>query len=66
MGTLSKMDRRSRALRQAAAARKREWYAKPWCTWRRSRSVVQDVKFTHGVLLMYGRSGEPFDPFWWA
>lgn len=67
MGALSKMDRRSRAQWQAAAARKREWYAKPRTPGRfRSRSVVRDVKFAHGVLLRYARTGEPFDPYWWA
>jgi hypothetical protein len=67
MAPLSTMDRQSRAQWQAAAARNREWYAKPRTPGRfRSRSVVRDVKFAHGVLLGYARSGEPFDPYWWA
>ena len=67
MGRLSQMDRCSRAQWQAAAARKREWYAKPRTPGRfRSRSVVRDVRFSHGVLLSYARAGKPFDPFWWA
>lgn len=66
MSTLSKMDRCSRAQWRAAAARKREWYARGCSPWPRSRSVVRDVRFSHGVLLSYARAGKPFDPYWWA
>ena len=66
MQALSTMDRCSRARGQAAAARKREWYARGSSPWPRSRSVVKDVKFSHSVLLRYARSGKPFDPYWWA
>lgn len=67
MGGLSQMDRCSRAQWQAAATRKREWYARGGgYGWPRSRSVVREVRFSHGVLLSYARSGETFDPFWWA
>lgn len=64
---LSEMDRASRVMWQAAAARKRQWFASgslPY--WSRSRSVVRDVQFAHGVLLKYARDGKKFDPFWWA
>lgn len=57
----SKMDRSSRALWQAAAARKREWFV-----FKRSASVVADVKFTHRCLLDLARRGVKFDPCWWA
>jgi hypothetical protein len=63
---LSAMDRQSRAQWQEAAARKRQWYAKPGFTFKRSASVVQDVRFGHGVLLMYARRGDAFDQDWWA
>lgn len=66
MSPLSKMDRCSRAQWQAAAARKREWYAKPGFLFKRSSGVVAEVRFTHGVLLCYARTGQPFDPYWWA
>lgn len=63
---MTRMDRKSRALWQAAAARTRQWYAAPGFATLRSRSVVQDVKFAHSCLLKYARSGEPWDPFWWT
>lgn len=67
MQALSMMDRRSRAQWQAAAARKPEWFARPGIPgWRRSSGVIASTRFTHGVLLTYARSGEPFDPYWWA
>lgn len=67
MSTLSKMDRCSRARWQAAAARKRQWYARPGIPgWRRSSGVIASTRFTHGVLLRYARTGKPFDPYWWA
>lgn len=63
---LSKMDRASRALWQLAAARKREWYAKPGFMFKRSSGVVADVKFGHRCLLDLARRGDKFDHYWWA
>lgn len=63
---LSLMDRKSRALWQEAAARKRQWYAKPGFMFKRSSGVVASVRFTHSVLLKYARTNFPFDPYWWA
>lgn len=63
---LSGMDRRSRALWQDAAARKRLWYAKPGFLFKRSKSVVADVKFGHACLLKFAREGLAWDPYWWA
>lgn len=63
---LSRMDRASRALWQQAAARKREWYAKPGFLFKRSWAVVTDVKFGHRCLLNNCRNGVKFDPYWWA
>jgi hypothetical protein len=66
MTALTPMDRRSRALWQDAAARKREWYAKPGFMFKRSSSVVADVKFGHGALILFARRGDTFDPHWWS
>jgi hypothetical protein len=60
------MDRRSRTLWQDAAARKREWYAKPGFMFKRSSGVVAEVKFGHGALMMFARRGDTFDPYWWS
>lgn len=67
MTALSPMDRKSRALWQEAAARKRKWYDIPNpARLRRSRAVVFDVRFGHKCLLDLARNGTPWDPFWWA
>lgn len=66
MTALSPMDRKSRALWQDAAARKRRWYARPGFVFKRSSGVVADVRFGHRCLLDLARNGTTWDPFWWA
>lgn len=65
MTALPKMDRASRAAWQHVAAHKRRWY-QLGSGFRRSLSVVSEVKFYHSVLLKYARTGKKFDPNWWA